>query len=206
MTSKPCPPLHLLLRHHYLLLPLQQLRPLLVPYTIKATAAPPSSTEVDAVADEAGDEQQQQKKEAATMLLITQLLEQLVSLQDLDQVLILVRSHRVLHQVTTPLIKSPNPLAMRLLRPLPRSVLTHRQLMAVAIARGFQLPFSLMGMKVLCVALNSEANARDACDYKQGRFVSAVLSQLPVVSTASPSADVDDLSFCIAVLCEQLTQ
>jgi hypothetical protein len=78
--------------------------------------------------------------------------------------------------------------------------------MAIAIARGFQLPFSLMGMKVLCVALNSEANARDACEYKQGRFVSAVLSQLPPITTSSSSADVDDLSFCIAVLCEQLTQ
>jgi hypothetical protein len=61
-------------------------------------------------------------------------------------------------------------------------------------------------MKVLCVALNSEANARDACDYKQGRFVSAVLSQFPAVLTSPLSADVDDLSLCIAVLCEQLTQ
>jgi hypothetical protein len=81
--------------------------------------------------------------------------------------------------------------------------------MAAAIARGFRLPFSLISMKVLCVALNSEANARDACDYKQGRFISAVLSQLPQLhagSISTFSADVDDLSFCIAVLCEQLTQ
>ncbi len=78
--------------------------------------------------------------------------------------------------------------------------------MAAVIARGFHLPFSLMGMKVLCVALNSESNARDACDYKQGRFISAVQSQLPQASTSSTSVDVNDLSFCIAVLCEQLTQ
>jgi hypothetical protein len=81
--------------------------------------------------------------------------------------------------------------------------------MAVAIVRGFHMPFSLMGMKVLCVALNSEANARDACDYKQGRFVSAVLSQLPplpAVAASAPSDDVDDLLFCVAILCEQLTQ
>jgi hypothetical protein len=73
-----------------------------VPYTIKATAAPPSPTEP--VDDAAEQQQQQQKTEAANMLLITKLLEQLVSLQDLDEVLILVRSHRVLHQVGTPLI------------------------------------------------------------------------------------------------------
>jgi hypothetical protein len=110
------------------------------------------------------------------MTLIARLLEQLVSLQDLDDVLILVRSHRVLHQ-----------------------------LMAAIIARGFHLPFSLMSLKVLCVALNSEANARDACDYKQGRFVSAILSQIPLMMSPS-SADVDDLAVCVAVLCEQLTQ
>ncbi len=88
---------------------MQQLRPLLVPYTIKATAAPPSPTEPGVVADDAAEQQQQQQKtEAANMLLITKLLEQLVSLQDLDEVLILVRSHRVLHQVGTPLISHVN--------------------------------------------------------------------------------------------------
>jgi hypothetical protein len=75
---------------------------LLVPYTIKATAAPPASTEDNVCSSESGDQQQQQQTEAATMLLITNLLEQLVSLQDLDEVLILVRSHRVLHQVPAP--------------------------------------------------------------------------------------------------------
>ena len=78
--------------------------------------------------------------------------------------------------------------------------------MAAAIARGFHLPFSLMSMKVVCVALNSESNARDACDYKQGRFVGAIQSQLPQLSASSSSVDVNDLAFCIAVLCEQLTQ
>jgi hypothetical protein len=86
------------------------------------------------------------------------------------------------------------------------AIVTSGQLMAAAIARGFHMPFSLMSMKVLCVALNSESNARDACDYKQGRFVSAVQSQLPQLSSSSSFVDVDDLSFCIAVLCEQLTQ
>ena len=58
--------------------------------------------------DDAADQQQQQKTEAANTLLITQLLEQLVSLQDLDEALILVRSHRVLHQVGTPLVSHFN--------------------------------------------------------------------------------------------------
>ena len=58
--------------------------------------------------DDAADQQQQQKTEAANTLLITKLLEQLVSLQDLDEVLILVRSHRVLHQVGKPLISHFN--------------------------------------------------------------------------------------------------
>lgn len=87
---------------------MQQLRPLLVPYTIKATAAAPSATEAGVAVDDAADQQQQQKTEAANTLLITKLLEQLVSLQDLDEVLILVRSHRMLHQVGMPLISHFN--------------------------------------------------------------------------------------------------
>ena len=87
---------------------MQQLRPLLVPYTIKATAAAPSATEAGVAVHDAADQQQQQKTEAANTLLITKLLEQLVSLQDLDEVLILVRSHRVLHQVGMPLISHFN--------------------------------------------------------------------------------------------------
>ena len=80
-----------------------------MPYTIKATAAAPSATEAGVAVDDAADQQQQQQKtEAANTLLITKLLEQLVSLQDLDEVLILVRSHRVLHQVGMPLISHFN--------------------------------------------------------------------------------------------------
>ena len=79
----------------------QKLRPLLVPYTIKASASVSlaASTADNVAADDAAAQQQLQQVEAANMQLITQLLEQLVSLQDLDEVLILIRSHRVLHQV-----------------------------------------------------------------------------------------------------------
>jgi hypothetical protein len=78
----------------------------LVPYTIKATAASTLTSGDDVSASEAGDLQQQQETEAATMQLIANLLEQLLTLQELDEVLILVRSHRVLHQVWSPRIQT----------------------------------------------------------------------------------------------------